>query len=271
MQVTFLGTDPCLGEGFNSNLLLDLGISGTLLFDCGMDIKLSLQAAKRSVSDINAVYISHPHCDHSGGLEWLSHYLRFEEKKKITLYAHESHIEILWDQLKAALSPNESGEPLTLADYFYVSPLANWKKFMVGQYTFTPIKNKHITSQDGNDMFSYGLVCDRRGTYEYEELQLSPSTPLLYFSSDTVNAVTSDQWPQEFQDLVLSCTSIFHEVDVQNLGGQVHVQYKDMLKLPPEIKQRIWFYHYKNIGRELPDVRKDGFSGYAKPGWIFYL
>ena len=60
MRITFLGTSSLLGHGYSSNILLDLGISGTLLVDCGFDIKHSLKASGRKVEEIKNIYYRFP-------------------------------------------------------------------------------------------------------------------------------------------------------------------------------------------------------------------
>ena len=76
MKLTFLGVSGFLSDGFNSNMLLDIG-DRTFLLDCGMDIKFSLKASNRKVEEIDDIYISHLHGDHINGLEWIAFYSYF--------------------------------------------------------------------------------------------------------------------------------------------------------------------------------------------------
>src|SRR5262245_5527249 len=83
MRLTFAGCGSAFtigGDNFQSNMVLsvcrktDGGDSvRTLLIDCGSDARFSLPTIGLTrPSDIDAVYITHTHADHIGGLEWLA-------------------------------------------------------------------------------------------------------------------------------------------------------------------------------------------------------
>ena len=89
MKLLFLGVSSALSVGdkkYQSNMLIKSSTNRHLLIDCGTDIRHSLYEQGVSHSTIDAVYISHLHADHVGGLEWLSFSKVFIDHKKPGLY-----------------------------------------------------------------------------------------------------------------------------------------------------------------------------------------
>jgi ribonuclease BN (tRNA processing enzyme) len=72
-KMIFLGSGSAFTmKNRQSNaILIDSENKKSLLIDCGTDIRHSLAKINYSHRDISAVYISHAHADHAGGLEWL--------------------------------------------------------------------------------------------------------------------------------------------------------------------------------------------------------
>lgn len=264
MKITFLGTSSLLGDGYSSNILLDLGISGSLLVDCGFDIKHSLKKAGRRVEDINNIYISHLHSDHVGGLEYIGFYNYFILKRRITVYIHESYLDDLWNILKPSMQKVDNGIK-NISDYFDIRPLKNYNYFMVGQYIFGMIKNKHIANDNGS-VFSYGLVMDRSYSYEFNKER--QDIKKIYISTDTVNTLVSERWPENIIEKVNSCDLIFHEVDF-NDNSSCHSSYKKLCNLPNDIKGKMWLYHYESKIQSEEKVKENGFAGIVEQGQIF--
>jgi ribonuclease BN (tRNA processing enzyme) len=81
MELVALGTGSAFTlKNFQSNYLLKG--EKNLLIDCGGDIRFSLKEQNMSYKDIDAVYISHLHADHQGGLEYLAFCSYFDPSKK---------------------------------------------------------------------------------------------------------------------------------------------------------------------------------------------
>ncbi len=69
MKLTFLGSGSAFTmNNRQSNMILE-DDGKILLIDCGTDIRHSLHQQDLSYKDIDAVYISHLHADHIGGME----------------------------------------------------------------------------------------------------------------------------------------------------------------------------------------------------------
>ena len=78
MSIAFLGVGSAFtsAKDYQSNLLITAQSGKKMLIDCGSDARFSLAewGLENNIEklDIDAVYISHLHADHIGGLEWLA-------------------------------------------------------------------------------------------------------------------------------------------------------------------------------------------------------
>ena len=83
VKLLFLGSGSAFTVGadnFQSNMLLIGDRGNKLLIDCGSDIRFSLYEAGFSHLDITDIYISHLHCDHVGGLEYIGFSTKFDSR-----------------------------------------------------------------------------------------------------------------------------------------------------------------------------------------------
>lgn len=72
MHLQFLGTGSAFTtKNFQTNFLIRVN-GRRLLVDCGGDARHSMDMLGLTHRAIDAVYISHQHSDHIGGLEWLA-------------------------------------------------------------------------------------------------------------------------------------------------------------------------------------------------------
>lgn len=102
MKLLFLGAGSGIGtdfENFQSNMLLLTDSGKKLLIDCGTDIRFSLTKLGYHSQDIDAVYISHLHADHIGGIEWFAFQRKFasQPNQKPHLIIHEHLVDLLWN------------------------------------------------------------------------------------------------------------------------------------------------------------------------------
>ena len=257
MKITFLGVSGALSPEYKSNMLIENG-DDCMLFDCGEDIMHSLCSAGRVPEDITAVYISHLHYDHMGGLSWLGYYSYFVMTKRITLYIHESMISDLWAMLRPAMEKLDGHEMTTLNEYFNVVAFKDNNKSVVGSITFDPVKQLHVSTPHGN-MYSYGAVFMHSILYG-KYWKPDPTSPKFFISSDSKQVVIPDY----------SYKYIFCDCDVMNLGG-VHPNYDDLNKMDASIKKKMWLYHYHDLGEKMPNVKDDNFAGFVKEGQVFKI
>ena len=250
MKLTFLGSGSAFTVGkknYQSNMILEID-GYRLLIDCGTDARYSLYEAGLAYGDIDAIYISHLHADHVGGLEWLAFCTYFDpDCKKPTLYIAKNLAKKLWDHvLSGGLSSLEDKEA-TLSTYFKVVLLEDDAKFTWRGIKFTLVKTFHTIS-NGKLCPSYGFTA----TYKTHHLFVTTDTKLCF-----------DQLKKHY----LSASVIFHDCETAKVPTGVHAHFNDLKHLDPAIKAKTWLYHHSS-GR-LPHAKKEGFPGFVKKGQSF--
>jgi hypothetical protein len=259
MKIKFLGVGNFFTmSNFHSNMLLETK-GCKLLIDCGTDIRFSLRDAGESVNDIDAVYISHVHADHAGGLEWLAYarYFMPSLKGRPFLYAHPSVLALIRTQMGAAMALR--GLKTSLETFFDVRPLVGAGHCFGDDVRLEPIQTFHY--YDNHELMpSFGLLVS-------EEVSVSGKTAVkrVFISTDS-NLLYPDPYPHlcyEVPELILHDCETYGWRTGKKSGAHAH--YCDLVKLPPEIKKKMWLYHYGD--GELPP--NDGFAGYAAKGQVF--
>ena len=89
MKITFLGTGSAFTtKNFQTNTIIERN-GKRLLIDAGSDIRFSLQNIGLNYLNIDAIYVTHLHADHVGGMEYLAfcNYFNPRAQNKITLYS----------------------------------------------------------------------------------------------------------------------------------------------------------------------------------------
>ncbi len=252
IKITFLGSGSAftIGESnYHSNLLIeDLKTSKKLLIDCGSDARFSMQELGLSFSDVDAIYISHIHADHTGGLEWLGFTRYFSKYKIPDLYASNEIVKPLWGTLKAGIETLED-KPSSIDTFFNIKVIDINSTFKWLDYTFELERAKHVVN-NGIDLPCYGLKFKVNDSY-------------IYFTSD------SRFMFEEKKELFNKATVIFHDCETSSFKSGVHAHYSELLTIPKHIRQKMWLYHY-NIG-DKPDPEKDNFKGFVSKAQNFWF
>ena len=240
-------------RNWQSNVVLRATSGQTLCIDCGGDARHSFWEQGLTHRDVGSVYITHPHADHIGGLEWLAFSSRFDPgyrglgvEGRPILWVPRSYEHSLWEHsLRGGLRAIH-GADMELADFFDVRPVD--EGFSFGGTSFKTVPGDHI---DGGSwvMRSYGLLFGDRGKR-------------VYFSGDVSR---TDQLMEAYEEADL----IFHDCEILPFETQVHVHIEHLRQLPVELRQRMWLYGYQPGPR--PDIREDGFRGFVSPGQRFAL
>lgn len=253
MKLLFLGAGSGLGTdptNFQSNMLLLTDSGKKLLIDCGTDIRFSLTKAKYIAHEIDAVFISHLHADHIGGLEWFALQRKFVRPNgKPQLIVHEDLVEMLWNRsLSGGLKTLENIDA-ALDDYFFVQTVADSQVYEWEGLQLTMVKTVHVHS-NGKLMPSYGLDIAAQGKH-------------FFITADTQFT------PESMEKYYQQATIIFHDCETLASPSGVHAHFDQLSSLAPEIKAKMWLYHY-NDGA-LPDATGQGFLGFATCGQFVEL
>lgn len=250
-KLTFLGTGSAFtigSENYHSNLLLENSEGDRLLIDCGSDVRHSLHHLDLGYQDIHEVYVSHLHADHIGGLEWLGLRRFFDPAcHSPTLYISPELKHDLWEHSLAGGMRTLEGRKADLETFFNVVLADSANQFNWHGVVFTLIQTVHIFNGD-HLAPCFGLwfaLGDKR----------------IFFTADTQYTF------EKFAEYYKTADCIFHDCETSSDKSGVHARYEDLVKLPIEIKKKMWLYHY-NPG-VLPDAKKDGFAGFVECQQVF--
>lgn len=249
MKLIFLGVNAALVCGknqFQSNMILESDSGCKMLIDCGTDIRHSLFAQGYSHSDIDAIYVSHLHSDHVGGLEWMGFSKYFIDKQKPTFFLNPDISDGLWEHVLSGGMSTLAEEEASLSTFFDVQ-MIQANRFEWEGCTFHTIKTHHVIS---NHQFlpCYGLMIDSHLTKTF---------------------ITTDACftPHLFEQPYNDASVIFQDCETSLEATGLHARYQDLRRLNRSIKQKMWLYDY-NEGI-LPQAEFDGFKGFVQTGQIF--
>ena len=216
-----------------------------------------------SVKDIDALYVSHPHADHIGGIEEFALMSFFNPKKqeiwtddpdergRPTLYINERFSAELWDDsLRGGLSTLQD-VTASLDVYFNVVRV--------------PDTDAHFEFA-GIEMQMVQVVHVMGG------LRLMPSYGLIWRTSGGQRIfLTTDaqHCPAQINTFYNNCDIIFQDCETTPFKSGVHAHYEELKTLPPEIKSKMFLYHYAD--GPLPNAQADGFAGFVTQGQVFDL
>ncbi|OJY29396.1 MAG: MBL fold hydrolase [Legionella sp. 40-6] len=252
MKLQFLGAGSGLGRdlsNYQSNMLLLSDTGKTLLIDCGTDIRFSLANAQYLPNQIDAVYISHLHADHVGGLEWFALQRKFIYQNRPLMFIHEELAPMLWDHSLSGGLKTLDELDASLEDFFIVHKVKCTDTYEWEGIKFNLVKTVHIHS-NGQLMPSFGLFIE----YQQNAYFLTTDTRFI---------------PDKFQAYYEKAKIIFHDCETLARPSGVHAHYSELLTLPQAIKNKIWLYHYDD--GILPEAQQDGFRGFVQCGQVIEL
>jgi hypothetical protein len=256
-RLTFLGSGSAFTVGednWQSNMLIESAGGRRLLVDCGSDARLSLAEQGLRAKDIDAVYVSHLHSDHMGGLEWLGFSTFFDpDAGRPMLFAEQNRLIRLWS---SSLSGSMSRSGLaTLEDYFEVHPVASEGCFVWEGQRFELTGMLH--AMDGSvPLISFGL-------------RFETPSGRHFITSDSRFEPDRHADVYAWADLVFQDCETSYTPDGQPARSGIHAHYEDLCTLPDELRRKMWLYHYQPGHR--PDATADGFRGFVAKGQSFPL
>ena len=285
MKLTFAGCGSAFTteEYFQSNAIVQAASGKRLLIDCGSDIRFALGKLGLDARNIDAAYISHLHADHIGGMEYLA-FVRYFTKKpgdpRPLLFCVPELMKELWEHSLCGGLESLEEKVMNITDYFECHPVPINSSFIWEGILFTPVQTVHIMS-GFKITHSYGLMiqqCKHRGrspcivdqndfpryplsSKELFEAECAVISPRIFFTTDTQFC------PNQITKFYQSADLIFHDTETAPYYSKVHAHYDDLKTLHPDIKKKMWLYHYQP--KPPQDPKADGFLGFVQRGQEF--
>ena len=257
-----------------SNFLLD--VDGHLMvFDCGMSFKHMI--TPQQLRDIEAVYISHLHSDHAGGLEFLLYACYYQLQKRITLVAPFEVISELRNMFHGNLGKTSFGdqglefycdiltiehcvdETVSRDNYrrgasFYGVDISCIRLPHVIPHAYT-LTNRDLTQC----MLSYGLL------FRYNDY-------FVFWSSDcTESDACSDMANIKIKAMEMA-DLVFHECEDSDFVSGVHANLKvHLMQYPKNIRTKMYLYHMSDRRPRDEAIKALGFAGAVQKRQVFEL
>lgn len=262
MKIQFVGSGSAFNkEDGQSNALITVN-DQTLLIDCGSYFWQFAPDLEIAPKDIQHVYVTHLHADHIGGLEELAFMTYFNPNlNKPHLLGNFHVIHDLWEQSLRGGLESVQAKQMSLDDYFEVERIPDngacslpWMNL-----TLKPVQTVHVVN-DCTIKFSYGILLN--------EVDKDQWGPTVFFTSDTQFC------PHQIIDFYKRADIIFQDCETAPYKSGVHAHYDDLKTLDPEVKKKMWLYHYQSNppqrdaleGAEKAQWEIDGFAGFARRG-----
>jgi len=261
MKLTFLGVGAAMAPTsmWQSNMVLEKN-GRKLLIDAGGDVRHSLKDAFPSIhpgnisTEIDAIYISHLHADHIGGLEGIALCSYFTPpRRKPVLFCDADLMDELWEtSLKGGLETIE-GKVADLTDFFDCRPVKANGEFEWEGVLFYPVQTLHVMS-GRKFQHSYGLTF---ADYQGEGGR-------VFLTTDTQFC------PRQLPKFYEQADIIFHDCETSKFPSNVHAHFNDLKTLDAAHKAKMWLYHYNSPTPE-QDAVAEGFRGFVVKGQSFEL
>ena len=252
MKVKFIGTGGAFAsiERGQSNMLFISDSGKKMLLDCGGSAPYKLAELDINALDIDALYVSHLHSDHCGGIEWFgfSHYFIPGSKEKPKLFCERGLMSDLWNQTLRGGMKCIQGIDCDLGTFFDRQPIdmSQGGSFKWQDYTFRLVQTMHVAG--GFEINpSYGLMVWKNGHEEHK----------TFFTTDT-----QFTHPCQLQVMYDMADTVYHDCETGiGFKSGVHAHYDDMNQfLNKETKKKLFLYHY---GEKRNTWKKDGFGGFV--------
>lgn len=277
---------------WHSNFLIEFDMPGKkgkppyrLLIDAGGDVRHALQGVDLAAKDIDGVYISHPHNDHIGGMEYLGLMTLFNpyytpakkawlgdqfiadklfleeqwwpkppENAKPDLYVHRKVLEPLKRALGPGLDTVQGVPNVTLETYFTIRLIGKQENGDTrvhvfqdgdGYWRVKPIFAMHVISSS-EEMASYGISFQHSSGYNV----LMPTD-------------TQHMMPPQLEAHYRKADRIYMDCETSAIPSGVHPHISDLIhRMDPSIQKKCLLYHYD----QKPKVPEDMFCGILKAG-----
>jgi ribonuclease BN (tRNA processing enzyme) len=248
------------------------------LLDVGGDARHSLQQFNLGVNDLDVIYVSHPHNDHIGGMEcvflstffnpyynpqktlelsevkydiftYLNRYQELPEHSKPIIMAQGEVLDATWSACEPGGDTLQGVRHVSLETYFHVIHMDK-QDFTITEkvdgvdkeWLFYTVESTHVIGGTKH-MPSFGLFFREKH-----------SNFKLYFPTDTMYMM-----PPTMLSFYKDANIIYQDTETGFRSG-VHSHIDDIRKSDPEIKKKLYLYHYN----ETPEVDEGEFAGVLK-------
>jgi ribonuclease BN (tRNA processing enzyme) len=182
-----------------------------------------------SYHDIDAIYVTHLHADHVGGLEYMAFCTYFDPscEKKVELYGNYSLLQDLWNNTLVGGLASIQVKQMHLEDYFDVHPI-----FPNGSISWEGVELEIVQSVHIMNKFSivssYGLMVH------------DPDTDLcIFYTGDTQFN------PNQIRDFYKHADVIIQDCETTPYKSGVHANFLDLITLEEDIKKKMMLVHYQ--------------------------
>ncbi|MCC6955023.1 MAG: MBL fold metallo-hydrolase [Deltaproteobacteria bacterium] len=224
--------------GFHTNFLVRWN-STTLLVDAGTLIGRALHALGVPQESVTAVYASHMHPDHVGGLYDIGYRHAVYHDRRLPVYLHSAISETIWDNYLSGVATHywdrygneQRGDRNTFFDFRPLERLYDEEEpaVVIDGLSLRLVSLPHIPHSP-----CHGVIFDDR-------IFVTTDTR---FAPDILDAVVR-RYPIE---------TIFHDCMFSESAWIYHTAYRDILTLPKSLRERLILTHYED---ELPIARGD--------------
>lgn len=267
---------------WQSNVLLtvtsDQGVTKSLLIDCGGDVRHALAELGKSHRDVDAVYVSHPHADHVGGLEWLAFLGKFDPGYvRPAIVGNHRVLRNVWEYSISGGLRSIEGEDVHLESFFDSHYLGENQHFIFNGLKCDLLNVVHI--MDNREIVpTYGLLLHMPGGKQ------------VFFTTDTQHS------PKQIGHFYKRADTIFQDCETGYAGlaqrepdfdqpfkSGVHAHLEELDGLPDDQKAKMHLYHYQDgtldQNRVVPEgamspveARADemGFRGFVRKGNLYF-
>ncbi len=277
---------------WQSNFLIEFDAAGKrgkrpyrLLLDAGADVRHSLASIGLTSADIDGVYISHPHNDHIGGMEYIALTTLFNPgytpakadwlgdqfivdklfleqewwplppaTARPDLFIHRKVLEPLKRAVGPGMDTVQGVPDVSLETYFDIHPVGKAQDGATlthtfpdgdGAWTIRPIFAMHVISSS-EEMASYGLSLEHDSGYN------------ILMPTDAQHMM-----PPQLAAHYRRAHRIYMDCETSPHRSGVHPHLSDLVgQMPAEIQKKCLLYHYDGC----PEVPDGMFCGILRTG-----